>query len=270
MITYGSLKMAWKQKYIRPDVIHIYSCVFKRNMQIFVWLIADIWWYPKLGDGTYSSGLLVNRPHWRISSNNGESLQLYKECTSLLAFMLDKFEENLQLIWNYTFRTSLIWNYYYNIQVTRNPPGDLSYWYRHRSKGAWALSTIDNGWVSTDSSAEAFTVSTTLWAKIFSPNKWIDPTFLSTSSMENKHKEEILNLFNNYFLTWDLTFLFLQGGLLLSRIFPKVDENLEKKQWTLDAVDCLLTFKVWFCIFNLYLQLCITYFYVFLWFCIYS
>jgi hypothetical protein len=49
----------------------------------------------------------------------------------------------------------------------------------------------------------------------------------------------------------DLIFLFLQAVLLLSRISPKVDENLEKKQWLLDAVDCLLTFKVCFCIFNL-------------------
>ncbi|XP_008661273.1 achilleol B synthase isoform X2 [Zea mays] len=40
-------------------------------------------------------------------------------------------------------------------QVTTNPPGNPSYWFRHRSKGSWPLSTIDNGWGSSDTSAEA-------------------------------------------------------------------------------------------------------------------
>ncbi|ONM01571.1 Cycloartenol synthase [Zea mays] len=40
-------------------------------------------------------------------------------------------------------------------QVTTNPPGDPSYWFRHRSKGSWPLSTVDNGWGSTDTSGEA-------------------------------------------------------------------------------------------------------------------
>ncbi|XP_066370456.1 achilleol B synthase-like [Miscanthus floridulus] len=39
-------------------------------------------------------------------------------------------------------------------QVTRNPPGDPRYWFRHRSKGSWTLSTVDNSWASSDSSAE--------------------------------------------------------------------------------------------------------------------
>ncbi|TVU51660.1 hypothetical protein EJB05_03100, partial [Eragrostis curvula] len=40
-------------------------------------------------------------------------------------------------------------------QVTRNPPGDQSYWFRNRSKGSWTLSTADHGWASSDTSAEA-------------------------------------------------------------------------------------------------------------------
>ncbi|CAN6180402.1 unnamed protein product [Urochloa humidicola] len=40
-------------------------------------------------------------------------------------------------------------------QVIKNPPGNPSYWFRHRSKGSWALSTVDNGWASSDVSAEA-------------------------------------------------------------------------------------------------------------------
>ncbi|XP_062230086.1 achilleol B synthase-like [Phragmites australis] len=39
-------------------------------------------------------------------------------------------------------------------QVTRNPPGDRSYWFRNRSIGSWTLSTVDNGWGSIDTSAE--------------------------------------------------------------------------------------------------------------------
>ncbi|KAL6900887.1 hypothetical protein ACP4OV_005563 [Aristida adscensionis] len=39
-------------------------------------------------------------------------------------------------------------------QINRNPPGDQNYWFRHRSKGSWALSTVDNSWASSDSSAE--------------------------------------------------------------------------------------------------------------------
>ncbi|KAG0521407.1 hypothetical protein BDA96_08G157700 [Sorghum bicolor] len=40
-------------------------------------------------------------------------------------------------------------------QVTTNPPGNPSDWFRHRSKGSWPLSTVDNGWASSDTSAEA-------------------------------------------------------------------------------------------------------------------
>ncbi|KAL6900886.1 hypothetical protein ACP4OV_005562 [Aristida adscensionis] len=39
-------------------------------------------------------------------------------------------------------------------QIKTNPPGDQSYWFRHRSKGSWALSTVDNGWASSDTLVE--------------------------------------------------------------------------------------------------------------------
>ncbi|XP_025810661.1 lupeol synthase-like isoform X10 [Panicum hallii] len=39
-------------------------------------------------------------------------------------------------------------------KVIQNPPGNPKYWFRHRSKGSWTLSTVDNSWASTDSSAE--------------------------------------------------------------------------------------------------------------------
>jgi len=46
--------------------------------------------------------------------------------------------------------------------MTTNPPRDPSYCFRHRSKGSWPLSTVDNGWASPDTSAEATKVSTTI------------------------------------------------------------------------------------------------------------
>ncbi|BAU03011.1 hypothetical protein VIGAN_11261400 [Vigna angularis var. angularis] len=39
-------------------------------------------------------------------------------------------------------------------QITENSSGNPSYWYRHISKGGWPFSTADNGWPSTDSTAE--------------------------------------------------------------------------------------------------------------------
>ncbi|RCV09875.1 hypothetical protein SETIT_2G064700v2 [Setaria italica] len=40
-------------------------------------------------------------------------------------------------------------------QVTRNHPGDQTYWHRHRSKGSWTFSSADNGWAVSDTTAEA-------------------------------------------------------------------------------------------------------------------
>ncbi|PWZ53471.1 Cycloartenol synthase [Zea mays] len=39
-------------------------------------------------------------------------------------------------------------------QATTNPPGNPSYWFRHKSKGSWPLSTVDYGWASSDTTAE--------------------------------------------------------------------------------------------------------------------
>ncbi|CAL4889387.1 unnamed protein product [Urochloa decumbens] len=58
-------------------------------------------------------------------------------------------------------------------QITRNPPGDPSYWFRHRSKGSWALTTVDNGWASSDCTAEV-TKAMMLLSKIY-PNLLENP-----------------------------------------------------------------------------------------------
>ncbi|XP_010244585.1 PREDICTED: cycloartenol synthase 2 isoform X1 [Nelumbo nucifera] len=44
--------------------------------------------------------------------------------------------------------------YIKNSQVLEDCPGDLSYWYRHISKGAWPFSTADHGWPISDCTAE--------------------------------------------------------------------------------------------------------------------
>nr|BBE49396.1 cycloartenol synthase [Polystichum fibrilloso-paleaceum (nom. illeg.)] len=41
-------------------------------------------------------------------------------------------------------------------QVRDNCPGDLQFWYRHISKGAWPFSTGDHGWPISDCTAEGF------------------------------------------------------------------------------------------------------------------
>lgn len=41
-------------------------------------------------------------------------------------------------------------------QVRDDCPGDLQYWYRHISKGAWPFSTRDHGWPISDCTAEGF------------------------------------------------------------------------------------------------------------------
>eukprot|EP00258_Populus_trichocarpa_P032822 XP_024448841.1 cycloartenol synthase-like [Populus trichocarpa] len=44
--------------------------------------------------------------------------------------------------------------YIKNSQVLEDCPGDLSFWYRHISKGAWPFSTADHGWPISDCTAE--------------------------------------------------------------------------------------------------------------------
>nr|AUC63275.1 cycloartenol synthase [Kalopanax septemlobus] len=43
-----------------------------------------------------------------------------------------------------------------NSQVLDDCPGDLDFWYRHISKGAWPFSTADHGWPISDCTAEGF------------------------------------------------------------------------------------------------------------------
>ncbi|KAJ7973671.1 Terpene cyclase/mutase family member [Quillaja saponaria] len=46
-----------------------------------------------------------------------------------------------------------------NTQIRTNSSGDLSYWYRHISKGGWPFSTPDNGWPVSDCTAEGLKIA---------------------------------------------------------------------------------------------------------------
>uniref|UniRef100_A0A8I6XYQ8 Squalene cyclase N-terminal domain-containing protein n=1 Tax=Hordeum vulgare subsp. vulgare TaxID=112509 RepID=A0A8I6XYQ8_HORVV len=52
-------------------------------------------------------------------------------------------------------------------QVLWNHPGDQSYSHRHRSKGSWTLSSADNGWSVSDTTAEALKVHIKVFMKNF-------------------------------------------------------------------------------------------------------
>ncbi|XP_038973506.1 cycloartenol Synthase-like isoform X3 [Phoenix dactylifera] len=50
-------------------------------------------------------------------------------------------------------------DYIKDSQVLEDCPGDLSFWYRHISKGAWTFSTADQGWPISDCTAEGLKAS---------------------------------------------------------------------------------------------------------------
>ncbi|XP_020102840.1 cycloartenol synthase [Ananas comosus] len=63
------------------------------------------------------------------------------------------------LIGEYGPTLKLAHEYIKNTQVRDDCPGDLNYWYRHISKGAWPFSTADHGWPISDCTAEGLKAS---------------------------------------------------------------------------------------------------------------
>ncbi|KAG8058086.1 hypothetical protein GUJ93_ZPchr0002g24799 [Zizania palustris] len=63
--------------------------------------------------------------------------------------LIEEFGPTLKLAHDYIRKT----------QVIDDCPGDLSYWYRHISKGAWPFSTVDHGWPISDCTAEGLKAS---------------------------------------------------------------------------------------------------------------
>lgn len=51
------------------------------------------------------------------------------------------------------------YEYIKNSQVLKDHPGDQRHWHRQPSKGSWTLSTADNGWAVSDTTAEALMVN---------------------------------------------------------------------------------------------------------------
>ena len=47
---------------------------------------------------------------------------------------------------------------WFALKVLEDCPGDLNFWYRHISKGAWPFSTADHGWPISDCTAEGLKV----------------------------------------------------------------------------------------------------------------
>ena len=57
----------------------------------------------------------------------------------------------------------ILLNYsYFVFKVLEDCPRDLKFWYRHISKGGWPFSTADNGWPTSDCTAEGLKVTTEL------------------------------------------------------------------------------------------------------------
>lgn len=104
-------------------------------------------------------------------------------------------------------------------------PGDLDFWYRHISKGAWPFSTADHGWPISDCTAEGLKVRITLMMKLF-------PTSV------------IIKGQNICYFSGGLSSSVYQAVLLLSKLPQElVGEPLGAKQ-LYDAVNVILSLQV--------------------------
>ncbi|PKA53444.1 Cycloartenol Synthase [Apostasia shenzhenica] len=74
--------------------------------------------------------------------------QLWDTVLAIQAIMSTKFSKD----YGPTLRKAH--NFIKQTQTLEDPPGKLSYWYRHISKGSWAFSTADNGHPVSDCTAE--------------------------------------------------------------------------------------------------------------------
>lgn len=101
------------------------------------------------------------------------------------------------------------------MKVTEDCPGDLSYWYRHISKGAWPFSTADHGWPISDCTAEGLKVMIELELKFY------------------------LNVFFKV-----LTFPTFQAALLLSKLPSDIVGEPSEVKRLYDAVNVILSLQV--------------------------
>uniref|UniRef100_A0A0E0CFD6 Squalene cyclase C-terminal domain-containing protein n=1 Tax=Oryza meridionalis TaxID=40149 RepID=A0A0E0CFD6_9ORYZ len=98
---------------------------------------------------------LARVPDFLWLSEDGMKAQVYDGCQSWeTAFIIQAFCAT-DLVNEYASTVQRAHEFLKNSQVVRNHPGDQSYWHRHRSKGSWTLSSADNGWAVSDTTAEA-------------------------------------------------------------------------------------------------------------------
>ncbi|RCV23074.1 hypothetical protein SETIT_4G270200v2 [Setaria italica] len=87
-------------------------------------------------------------------AEDGMKAQVYDGCQSWeTAFIVQAFCST-DLVNEYGPTLARAYNFLKKSQVLENHPNYQSY-YRHRSKGSWTLSTLDNGWSVSDCTAEA-------------------------------------------------------------------------------------------------------------------
>ncbi|KAF0925109.1 hypothetical protein E2562_015392 [Oryza meyeriana var. granulata] len=97
---------------------------------------------------------LARVPDFLWLSEDGMKAQVYDGCQSWeTAFIIQAFCAT-DLVNEYGSSLERAHKFMKNSQVMRNHPGDQSYWHRHRSKGSWTLSSADNGWAVSDTTAE--------------------------------------------------------------------------------------------------------------------
>lgn len=70
------------------------------------------------------------------------------------------------------------------LKVSDDCPGNLAYWYRHISKGAWPFSTADHGWPISDCTAEGLKVITFSLKFTFTEFNLFSPTTTKKKSVQ--------------------------------------------------------------------------------------
>ncbi|KAL6888523.1 hypothetical protein ACP4OV_009549 [Aristida adscensionis] len=98
---------------------------------------------------------LARIPDFLWLSEDGMKLQIYDGCQSWETSLIIQAYCDTDLISDYCPTVQRAHEFMKNSQVLWNPPGDLNYWHRHISKGSWTLSSADNGWAVSDTTAEA-------------------------------------------------------------------------------------------------------------------
>uniref|UniRef100_A0A0D9YM59 Terpene cyclase/mutase family member n=1 Tax=Oryza glumipatula TaxID=40148 RepID=A0A0D9YM59_9ORYZ len=98
---------------------------------------------------------LARVPDFLWLSEDGMKAQVYDGCQSWETALIIQAFCATDLVNEYASTVQRSHEFMKNSQVVRNHPGDQSYWHRHRSKGSWTLSSADNGWAVSDTTAEA-------------------------------------------------------------------------------------------------------------------